>query len=82
MRKPNPFGIIFKPEMQPGFQGRLGASARTVLGLGSISGSAPKDRPEPFTANQVLEERVPLEEKFQSMQVPQLLPSKLLRRKK
>ena len=80
MKMKKPFGIIFDPKMQPGFQGRFGLSARGVLGLGSITGTAPPDDPEPYTADQVMRERVPLEQKFQSMQVPQLLPSKLLRR--
>lgn len=81
-RKKHPFDIVFDPTNQPGWESRFGASARHVVGINAIVGTAPKDNPEPYTADQVLQHRANLEKKFVTMQVPQLLPSKLRRREK
>ena len=80
--KKHPFDIVFSPTNQPGFESRFGMPANRIIARDSITGTAPKDNPEPYTASEVLEHRANLEKKFVSMQVPQLLPSKLRRRVK
>ncbi len=81
-RKKHPFDIVFDPTNQPGWESRFGASAKHVLGINAIRGTAPKRNPEPYTATEVVEHRENLEKKFVTMQVPQLMPSKLRRREK
>lgn len=80
--KKHPFDIVFEPTNQPGWESRYGGSARRIVGKDSIVGSGPKDNPQPYTASQVLEDRQNLEGFFVTMQVPQLMPSKLRRREK
>ena len=80
--KKHPFDIVFDPTNQPGFESRFGMHANRVVAKDSIVGTAPKSNPQPYTATEVVEHRANLEKKFVSMQVPQLLPSKLRRRLK
>ena len=81
-RKQKPFGIVFDPRSQPGFAGRYGVDASRLVAQNTITGGPSKDpQNEPYSATQVLRPQQNLREKFVTMQVPQLLPSNILRRK-
>lgn len=81
MSKRSPFGIVFEPTNQPGWESRFGHPTRSIVMKDSIVGTSPKDHPEPYTASEVLKQHNDLKAKFVSMQVPQLLPSQILRRR-
>lgn len=80
--KKHPWDISFSPTNQPGWESRFGMPIRNIMAKDSITGTAPKSNPQPYSATQVVEDRQNLEGFFVSMQVPQLLPSKLRRRGK
>lgn len=80
-RRNKAFGIVFDPSNQPGWQSRMGMPIKHILGKDQIVGTAPKSEPQGFTGNQVLAPQKNLEEFFVTMQVPQLMPSKIRRQK-